>query len=758
MKEKRGLGVKKGSNLLRRYKMKPNKRFWIMAGLVLFLVAALTFSGVDVRRAGDTEGGVATIGSWERGFVITVGTVEAAGTADYTCDGVNDDVEFQAALDALPIGGGKLCVLAGNYSFSATVTRAIDNVMIEGIGEGTYFTYDNASAIFSAGIQNDWVFRDFRTDNGGMNVVLASNWTMQNITVGVTYYAYRTDADLVVTVPSVPAQGVILYYNGTDWAALNVGVSGQHLMTQGAGADPQWSTVLPAGAQGDILYYNGANWVVLNAGTSGQMFATSGAGANPSWVDLGNMIVAANDATTAEKNAALLSGGAVCDGVNDDVEIQAAIDALPASGGLVVLSSGTFNVEVALVLDSYQTLRGCGRNTILTTTTADIDIITATGGSGTEKVGILIADLCVDGTAGASTVSLAINFTYVDYSKVQNIWALNCTSWGGVGLTNCDLNEIIGNTLNDNYDGVYTESSSGNNISHNTCQGNTAEGMYVYLSNENTISGNTCQGGGNTGIALDGSDNNTVMGNTIQGNGLIGISIDGSDNNTVIGNTLTENSQTTTNTADNIEVGGSSSYNNIQGNTCRAGALTNKPRYGIRIASGTNVGNLVENNDLYDDGFGTAPFVDSGTDTKLSVYVVPFSDGTDPQDSGFEIDANTEMARAWVRLPDEVQQVVRIKIYARSVVGETHKMELEMVVLGGADNEAFNTHSGSIAQLDSTSVNFAADDIIFWINTEAGTLALVGGDSVEIKVLHEAAEGDNCETDAYFRTVEIEYV
>lgn len=37
-------------------------------------------------------------------------------------------------------------------------------------------------------------------------------------------------------------------------------------------------------------------------------------------------------------------------------------------------------------------------------------------------------------------------------------------------------------------------------------------------------------------------------------------------------------------------------------------------------------------------------------------------------------------------------------------------------------------------------------------------LSLDGGDSIEVKVLHEAAEGDNCQTDAFFRTVTIEYV
>jgi len=228
--------------------------------------------------------------------------------------------------------------------------------------------------------------------------------------------------------------------------------------------------------------------------------------------------------------------------------------------------------------------------------------------------------------------------------------------------------------------------------------------------------------------------------------------------NTIADNTCLENSQDATNTYDDISVQSSTSYSTIQGNNCRAGILANKPRYGINVVAGDCLENLVIDNDLYDDGFGTAPFNDVGTGTKLNVYVVPFSDGTDPQDSGFLINLAAEMARAWLRLPNKVVQVVRMKVYARSVVAEADKMRLELVINGGADNEAFNTHAGSVADHPSTSVNFAADDVIFWTVITAGVLALLGGDSVEVKVLHEIAGGADCATDAYFRTVEIEYV
>jgi len=180
-------------------------------------------------------------------------------------------------------------------------------------------------------------------------------------------------------------------------------------------------------------------------------------------------------------------------------------------------------------------------------------------------------------------------------------------------------------------------------------------------------------------------------------------------------------------------------------------------QYGIDIANAACDGNLVIDNDLYDSG-KTANFNDAGTGTRLNTYVVPFTDGSDPQDSGFLINGAGDMARTWMRLPDNVHQVVRMNVYARSVVAEADSMRLEFVIYGGADNEVYTTHDGSVANHPSTSSNFAADDVIYWTITTAGALALTSGDSIEIKILHEDAGGADCATDAYIRTVEIEYV
>lgn len=61
-------------------------------------------------------------------------------------------------------------------------------------------------------------------------------------------------------------QGVILYYNGTNWVALSPGSSGEFLQTQGAGANPQWAAA--SGGSGKIAQVVSANFTSSTTGTT----------------------------------------------------------------------------------------------------------------------------------------------------------------------------------------------------------------------------------------------------------------------------------------------------------------------------------------------------------------------------------------------------------------------------------------------------------------------------------------------------------
>jgi len=163
------------------------KKILILSTILLVILAGLIV-GPKVDFGNDNP-----ISKFVNAITIGPDTAEAAGVADYTCDGTDDNVQFQTAMNALPAGGGKLTVLAGTYSFSATVTRAIANVSIDGMGISSSFTYNGVNPIFTAG-GNNWTFSNLKTDAGGINVGATTGWLMENVTFGTTVYGLRTSA------------------------------------------------------------------------------------------------------------------------------------------------------------------------------------------------------------------------------------------------------------------------------------------------------------------------------------------------------------------------------------------------------------------------------------------------------------------------------------------------------------------------------------------------------------------------------------
>ena len=188
----------------------------------------------------------------------------------------------------------------------------------------------------------------------------------------------------------------------------------------------------------------------------------------------------------------------LCDGTNDQVEINAAIQALPTGGGEVVILDGTYNITATIAINKNNVmLSGNGNSTILkrmwnSNNLEGIVTVTATNG------GCCVASLQIDGNRGSYTSSN------------------NC----GIHISGSSNNKVTDNTCNNNAShGIALMTSSDNTVTGNTCNDNNT-GIYLYYnSNNNTVTGNTCNDN-NTGIYLNSSDNNTVIGNTcIRGTG-----------------------------------------------------------------------------------------------------------------------------------------------------------------------------------------------------------------------------------------------
>ena len=147
--------------------------------------------------------------------------------------------------------------------------------------------------------------------------------------------------------------------------------------------DPTWA------AKGDIAVASANDTGgVLGVGSTGQLLTVTSA--TPAWTSIGVMMVAATDATAAEKAQALASGGAVCDGASDETEIIAAI----AANRRVILSSGTFVIDgtIEKAVDNI-ILEGQGKTltTIQLKTTINLTML-ATGGQSYWEIRNILFD------------------------------------------------------------------------------------------------------------------------------------------------------------------------------------------------------------------------------------------------------------------------------------------------------------------------------------------------------------------------------
>ena len=259
----------------------------------------------------------------------------------------------------------------------------------------------------------------------------------------------------------------------------------------------------------------------------------------------------------------------LCDGTNDQVEINSAIQALPSGGGEIVILDGTYNITATIAMNKDNVkLSGNGNATVLrrmwnSSTGEGVITITATNG------GCCVENIFVDGNKSAYSSSDNYGI-YLSSSSNNTITGNTCNNnYYGIYLSSSSNNTITGNTYNNNNYGIRLSSSSNNTITGNTCNNN-SYGIYLHSSNNNTVASNTCNNNSSS-IYLSKSSNNTITGNTCNNNDY-GIYLYSSNNNTVAGNTC-------------IRGGGTSSdYKSSQ--------------YTIRLYGADNNYNLISSNNI----------------------------------------------------------------------------------------------------------------------------------------------------------------
>jgi hypothetical protein len=156
--------------------------------LGLILVVTLILMNVNIKVGPQSEDS-------NLALTVTVGdTVNAAGIIPDVV-GVNS-AAVQAALNLVATTGGEVSLISPVYTFTGTVSRAIPNVVFK--LNGATITNNASTPLFSAGSQSGWAFYDGKLDAGGITLTSATDYSLNNITIGTTYYAFKTSGTSTV--------------------------------------------------------------------------------------------------------------------------------------------------------------------------------------------------------------------------------------------------------------------------------------------------------------------------------------------------------------------------------------------------------------------------------------------------------------------------------------------------------------------------------------------------------------------------------
>jgi len=272
-----------------------------------------------------------------------------------------------------------------------------------------------------------------------------------------------------------------------------------------------------------------ANAPNLYVNASGQIMrstATGGGSPDTDWLPLG----AANTALIyheGEVNTKELNGVVVV-GTNGYSDIQTAINALPVTGGKVLVTEGTWNVtnDITFPYDNI-TIEGVGNSSIVNFSTNTNDEIFYIY----QRKNIVIKDLKIKYASfitSSAWLRSAIFINESSYCTVNNCTienAYTAIKFDGSSTLYAEHNNIHDNVIDPCYYGIGTGAGIGtssyyytrrNNVHHNFVQNMTRYGIFFFgHSDANNVTNNEVRKSDSQGIAFMYSDSCVVSNNRI---------------------------------------------------------------------------------------------------------------------------------------------------------------------------------------------------------------------------------------------------
>ncbi len=201
----------------------------------------------------------------------------------------------------------------------------------------------------------------------------------------------------------------------------------------------------------------------------------------------------------------------VCDGVDDNVQFQQAINSLPSSGGSIYIKSGVYSFSSDVVIDSKQNIliKGNGSNTRI---------------NNNDQTAIVVdnsSDIKIDNLSMRTGNIVLLRSSYCDFNRLD---VRNCSDAGilldgqsGVSSFNVVRNSLF---INNSGVGISQNKAEDSKIIHNTMVGNGLEGLTIdNESHRCIVQGNriASNNGGVGQVGIDLSDLCTISNNIITG-------------------------------------------------------------------------------------------------------------------------------------------------------------------------------------------------------------------------------------------------
>ena len=205
----------------------------------------------------------------------------------------------------------------------------------------------------------------------------------------------------------------------------------------------------------------------------------------------------------------------LCDGTADEVEIKAAISALPSGGGEVLLLDGTYNISSSIAISKAKVvLRGAGPSTVLKRM---FNVLTPNGVLACSASNCILRDMRIDG-----------NKTSYTSSENRAIYASKSAE-------NILIREIV---CDASYDGIALSGMSGARIIGCTVRTTSSCGVFISNAAGILLDGNFISGNGGNGITVERTEDIRILNSTISNTVDYGIYINAESKRGIIsGNT-----------------------------------------------------------------------------------------------------------------------------------------------------------------------------------------------------------------------------